>query len=77
MNEELLVESIKTVQVTDDSKTGRTAKILRMMRLLSLRVVSEKMNCSAAFLHDLENGRRHWSKKWIDRFNNAIRELEK
>jgi|TARA_Y100000310_G_scaffold334199_1_gene413364 transcriptional regulator with XRE-family HTH domain len=39
---------------------------------LSLRQVAEQMGISAAYLSDLERGRRGWSKQLIDDFETAI-----
>lgn len=61
-----------TVQVISHVRTGAHARILREQARLSLREVARRMRISAAYLSDLERGRRGWSAGLADRYSAAL-----
>ena len=52
----------------DNVATGAIAKRLREKSRLSLRELGRKMDLSAPYLCDLENGKRNWSEDLMTRF---------
>ena len=46
----------------------------RIVRKLSLREVAIRMEVSAAYLSDLELGRRNWDEAKIEAFNKALKQ---
>ena len=63
---------IKTVEVIDHSATGATARKARKKTGASLRSVARAIGCSAAFISDLELGRRNWTPKMLHAYSNAL-----
>lgn len=63
---------IVNTKVIDHIATGQIARRERVKLNLSLREVAKKMGISAPFLSDLERGRRNWTAKHLNGFNNAI-----
>jgi hypothetical protein len=57
------VEKTVTVQVTDGAATGLNAAAVRRYNGVTFRLAAKKIGCSAAYLCDLENGRRPWGGK--------------
>lgn len=51
---------------------GREMRRLRRDADLSLREVARRMDKSAAYISDLELGRRAWSKRLIDFYQKAV-----
>jgi predicted transcriptional regulator len=62
----------KTILVTDHEKTGENARRLRQQARVSLREVARRLGVSAAYLSDLERGRRGWDMQRACRFARAI-----
>lgn len=62
----------KTMLVTDHEKTGENARRLRKQARVSLREVARRLGVSAAYLSDLERGRRGWDMQRACRFAWAI-----
>jgi transcriptional regulator with XRE-family HTH domain len=67
-----LVKITKQVSVIDNKKTGEAARRERAFNNVSLRSVCKKMGISAAYLSDLENGKRGWRQELVDKFNRAL-----
>ena len=63
----------KTVRVVDNEATGMGARMHRERLKKSLRAVSGSFPCSAAYLSDLELGRRNWTQDTLDRYTAALR----
>lgn len=63
----------KTITVLDHAATGARARKMRDRNKKSLREVAKKMRISAAFLSDLERGRRNWTEGTFNRFKEALR----
>ncbi len=63
----------KTTQVIDHIATGAKARESREKLNLSLRSVARKMGYSAAFISDLERGRRNWDKPLTQNFSKALK----
>ena len=66
----------KTITVTDHEATGERMRYLRSKRGLSLRSVAEKMKVSAAYLSDLELGKRNWSQERANQYVSALEQLK-
>ncbi len=62
----------KTVTAIDHVATGESARRRRKQSKASLRSVATKMGVSAAYLSDLELGRRNWTDAVEARFNASI-----
>jgi predicted transcriptional regulator len=62
-----------TGRLTDDKATGARMRAMREGRGLSGREVARRMGFSAAYVCDLELGRRIWSTKVIELYLTAIR----
>lgn len=62
----------KTVQEIDHAATGAKARELREAKKKSLRKTAIALGVSAAYLSDLELGRRGWTQERADEFQNAI-----
>ncbi len=58
----------------DSVKTGRDLRRQRKLSAMSLRHVAQRMGVSAAYLSDLELGRRHWREALIAKYNEIITE---
>lgn len=63
----------ESVQRINHYETGRKMRLFRESKERSLRSVAEEMGISAAFLSDLERGRRNWSDKLVSQFNLALK----
>lgn len=63
-------EAIKTVP--DNLITGNNARLRRLHRKLSLRSLAKRIGVSAAFLSDLELGRRNWSPEFAAKYEEAL-----
>ena len=63
----------KSQDVLDDQACGRMFRELREKRGLSLRSVAVGMDVSAAYLSDIELGRRKWSHELGRRVSEAIK----
>jgi predicted transcriptional regulator len=62
-----------TGRLTDDKVTGARMRAMREGKGLTLREVARRMGFSAAYLCDLELGRRIWNTKVIALYLSAIR----
>jgi hypothetical protein len=62
----------RRVEQTDHASTGASARRLRLRKKRSLRWTATKMGYSAAFLSDLERGRRNWNAKRLKQFERAL-----
>ena len=60
-----------TTQVVNSQATGAMARLHRAARKLSLRETAIKMGISAAYLSDLETGKRNWTEETVRKFNKA------
>ncbi len=69
-----ITDWIVTTQVEqiDHKATGRRLRSLRENNNLSLRDLGEWLELSAAYLSDLERGKRNWSKQLVRRFVLAV-----
>lgn len=56
----------------DHSETGKLMRAKREDASLSLRDVAERIGISAAYLSDMELGRRAWASDMIAKFEKAI-----
>lgn len=57
----------KKIEVVDNVETGKEFRRQRERAGISLNSVAKKAGVSAAYLSDLERGRRNWTaKKWDD-----------
>lgn len=48
-------------EILDDIPIGDATRKLRIVQNLSLRTVAKRLGFSAAYISDLENGRRSWN----------------
>ena len=69
---------LETVQrvVMNEGRTGKRARAEREQEGFSLRSLARAMKISAAYLSDLEKGKRNWSLKLVDAFNLAVKEMK-
>jgi transcriptional regulator with XRE-family HTH domain len=63
----------KQVSKIDSQKTGQLAREMREKKKISLRKVARRMGVSAAFLSDLELGRRSWNEENAGKFTRALK----
>lgn len=56
----------------DDRAIGARWQAKRKAAGLSLRALGKKLGLSAAYLSDLECGRRRWSPENVKRYTNAL-----
>lgn len=68
-----LSSKIESVCSIDHLASGNAARAQRKLHKLSLRDMGERMKVSAAYLCDLEKGRRNWSDELVERFNRALK----
>jgi len=61
-----------TGQVLDAVEVGAYFKVHRRDSRISLREVAKRLNISAAYCSDLEQGRRRWSLELMERYRKAI-----
>ena len=62
----------KLVKVVDHEITGTAARTARQQARLSLREVARRMGVSAAYVCDLEKGRRPWDMARACRYAAAV-----
>jgi transcriptional regulator with XRE-family HTH domain len=60
-----------TVEIRNE-QAGQMVRELRERKGVSLRAVAKRLGLSAAFISDLERGRRNWSKQRFDEVERAI-----
>jgi predicted transcriptional regulator len=61
-------------EIENAAYRGQEMRKLRETARLSLRKVAELMGFSAAYVSDLELGRREWSPKLIQAYQKALRQ---
>ena len=61
--------------VIDDEITGQNARNNRIHNKISLRKLAKQLGISAAYLSDLELGRRHWTASLAEKVETAIRQV--
>jgi transcriptional regulator with XRE-family HTH domain len=61
-----------TGEEPDNAKIGANLRLLRKRHLYSGRTVARLMGISAAYLSDLELGRRRWSSKLIESYQTTV-----
>jgi Ribonuclease G/E len=59
--------------ITDDAQTGRRMRTLRESKKISAREVARRTGFSAAYICDLELGRRIWNTKVTELYLEALR----
>ena len=59
-------------QQVDDRETGKEMRRVRLMRGMSLRDMARRAEWSAAYLCDLELGRRRWTQPAIDKYSSIL-----
>lgn len=62
----------KSVDVTDDVATGAAMRQKRESFRLTLRQMGQRMGVSAAFLSDLELGRKRWTEERASEYVKAL-----
>lgn len=60
------------VKRIDHQKAARLVREARKKKKLSLRDVAKQLGFSAAYLSDLERGRRNWSSDLFDKVNAVL-----
>jgi transcriptional regulator with XRE-family HTH domain len=60
-----------TVEIRNE-QAGQMVRELRERKGVSLRTVAKRLGLSAAFISDLERGRRNWSKARFSEVEQAI-----
>lgn len=65
-----------TGMILDPAYQGKQARARRKTANVSLRELARRMNLSAAYLSDLELGRRGWNETLTARYIKALRETE-
>jgi transcriptional regulator with XRE-family HTH domain len=60
--------------VVNSTEAGRLIRTLRIKQKVSLRAVAKSISVSAAYLSDLELGKRGWN---LDRFESVISAIRK
>lgn len=66
----------RKVDEVDDAATGAKMRELRKKAKVSLRSVASLMGHSAAYVSDLELGRRGWSEERASAFSDAVKSLK-
>jgi len=69
----LLKYETKTIVVIDHAATSKAARAIREKAGLSVREVARRMGFSAAYISDLELGKRHWSRSKSILFERAVK----
>lgn len=63
--------------VIDNLKAGEEIRREREVANISLRTLAKRMGFSAAYLSDMERGRRNWSNARFEKAANLIEKLSK
>lgn len=61
-----------TGKVTDPYAEGRALREFRKSKAVSLREMSRRLQVSAAFLSDVELGKRGARGRWMERYQAAL-----
>ena len=59
-------------QEFNHTATGSAARSFRRSRNLSVREVARRLGYSAAFVSDLELGRRCWTREKVEAYNRVV-----
>lgn len=62
-----------TGQVPDPVYRGNEARQRRLKADISLREMARRLHLSAAYLSDLELGRRGWNERLMKRYDKSLR----
>ncbi len=62
-------------QVTDDKAVGEEMRAQRKARKVSLREIAKRLKWSAAYVSDLELGRRTWTNDKCVKYGKALNAL--
>lgn len=65
-----------TGRVPDDRAIGLAMRRLRESKEISLRALARRLEVSAAYLSDLELGRRHWHENVTEAYRLEIMEVK-
>lgn len=66
-----VIRLIKMLQI-QHKETGATARAARQARFISLRAMARRLKVSAAYVSDLELGKRNWSMTKIRAYEKAL-----
>jgi transcriptional regulator with XRE-family HTH domain len=68
------IAKVKTVRRIEfqHGETGAAARKVRKRKKVALRSMAKKMGISAAYLSDLERGRRNWNVDLVNRFERGL-----
>jgi len=69
---DILCTHTVSFEEVDNVETGMRARRLRTERHLSLREVARRLNWSAAYVSDLERGRRGWKPETTQKYARVI-----
>lgn len=61
--------------IADPRAAGEAARKARIKADVTLRRLAEEMGFSAAYLSDLENGRRNWDEDLTDLYYERLRKI--
>lgn len=62
----------RRIDVIDHHSTGRMMREYREHHGISIREVARRMGLSAAYVSDLERGRRNWKLANAERYQQAV-----
>jgi len=66
------------MQIISDREAQAQSSLVARMRAkrtqkgITLRALAKRLRCSSAWLSDLERGKRRWTKKWQERYLEAL-----
>lgn len=66
-----VIKFIKTLQL-QHRETGAAARAARQARFISLRAMAIRLKISAAYVSDLELGKRNWSMTKVRAYEKAL-----
>ena len=69
---EMALKSAKNSMRNAQQNIGSSMRQARMKKELSLREMARRLNCSAMFLSDLENGKRNWTNSWLTLYEECL-----
>ena len=72
MNVKLKI-AYKRITVIDHVKTGNFMRVFRICAGISLREIARRMKVSAAFLCDLEHGKRNWTQEKFESYKACLK----
>lgn len=56
----------------DNHRIGKSFRQARILRGIGLRELARRLGVSHAFLHQLENGRRNWTKTIYAKYHDEV-----